>query len=54
MGSSCQVNSFGHAIALVALITVGRVTIGHRFLLLSNVMTAAYTSLVAVGGLLCF
>jgi len=54
MDSSCTVNSFGHATALFTLITVGRVTIGHRFLLLANVMIAADTTFVAVVNLLCF
>jgi len=54
MDSSFAVNSFGHATALVALITVGGVPIGHRFLLLPNVMIAADTTFVAVVNLLCF
>jgi len=45
--SRCGVNSFGHATALDALITVGRLSIGHPFLLLANVMIAADTSYVA-------
>ena len=53
MYSGCAGNSLRHATSLVALITVGRVNIGLRFLLLANVMSVADTSFVAVGDLLC-